>query len=91
MTMKRILAAVFLSALALQAGAQDWSDALNYAENDYLGTARSVGMGNAMTAVGGAQHLHGDRAGHPVGWLPGPDQESQQPDGHAQLRCDDGL
>ena len=53
MTMKRILAAVFLSAIALQAGAQDWSDALNYAENDYLGTARSVGMGNAMTAVGG--------------------------------------
>ena len=32
MTMKRILAAVFLSALALQAGAQDWSDALNYAD-----------------------------------------------------------
>ena len=53
MTMKRILAAVFLSALALQAGAQDWRDALNYSENDYLGTARSVGMGNAMTAVGG--------------------------------------
>ena len=99
MTMKRILAAVFLSALALQAGAQDWSDALNYAENDYLGTARSVGMGNAMTAVGGdlgsltfnPAGSHGDRAGHPVGWLPGPDQESQQPDGHAQLRCDDGL
>ena len=53
MTMKRILAAVFLSVLALQAGAQDWRDALNFAENDYLGTARSVGMGNAMTAVGG--------------------------------------
>ena len=51
--MKRILAVVFLSALALQAGAQDWRDALNYSENDYLGTARSVGMGNAMTAVGG--------------------------------------
>ena len=51
--MKKILAAVFLSALALQAGAQDWRDALNISENDYLGTARSVGMGNAMTAVGG--------------------------------------
>ena len=51
--MKRILAAVFLSAMALQAGAQDWRDALNISENDYLGTARSVGMGNAMTAVGG--------------------------------------
>ena len=53
MTMKRILAAVFLSAIALQAGAQGWTDALNFSENDYLGTARSVGMGNAMTAVGG--------------------------------------
>ena len=51
--MKRILVAVFLSAIALQAGAQGWTDALNYSENDYLGTARSVGMGNAMTAVGG--------------------------------------
>ena len=51
--MKRILAAVFLSAIALQAGAQGWTDALNFSENDYLGTARSVGMGNAMTAVGG--------------------------------------
>ena len=53
MTMKRILAAVFLSVMALQAGAQGWTDALNFSENDYLGTARSVGMGNAMTAVGG--------------------------------------
>ena len=51
--MKRILVAVFLSAIAFQAGAQGWTDALNYSENDYLGTARSVGMGNAMTAVGG--------------------------------------
>ena len=51
--MKKILAAVFLSVMALQAGAQGWTDALNFSENDYLGTARSVGMGNAMTAVGG--------------------------------------
>ena len=53
MTMKKILAAVFLLTVALQAGAQGWTDALNFSENDYLGTARSVGMGNAMTAVGG--------------------------------------
>ena len=53
MTMKRIFAAVFLLSIALQAGAQGWSDALTFSENDYLGTARSVGMGNAMTAVGG--------------------------------------
>ena len=31
--------------MALQAGAQGWTDALNFSENDYLGTARSVGMG----------------------------------------------
>jgi hypothetical protein len=52
-TMKKIFAAVFLLSMALQAGAQGWTDALNLSENDYLGTARSVGMGNAMTAVGG--------------------------------------
>ena len=51
--MKRIFASVLLAALAFEAGAQNWMDALTYAENDYLGTARSVGMGNAMTAVGG--------------------------------------
>ena len=51
--MKKILAAAFLLTTALQAGAQSWTDALNFSENDYLGTARSVGMGNAMTAVGG--------------------------------------
>ena len=51
--MKKILAAAFLFAMALQAGAQSWTDALDFSDNDYLGTARSVGMGNAMTAVGG--------------------------------------
>ena len=28
-------------------------DGLNYSQNNYYGTARSIGMGNAMTAVGG--------------------------------------
>ena len=51
--MKKILAAAFLFTMALQAGAQSWLDALEFSDNDYLGTARSVGMGNAMTAVGG--------------------------------------
>ena len=51
--MKKILTFAFLRSLALQAGAQGWTDALTFSENDYLGTARSVGMGNAMTAVGG--------------------------------------
>ena len=51
--MKKILAVAFLFGMALQAGAQTWVDALDFSDNDYLGTARSVGMGNAMTAVGG--------------------------------------
>ena len=51
--MKRILISALLLTLAVGAGAQGWTDALTYAENDYLGTARSLGMGNAMTAVGG--------------------------------------
>ncbi|MBR2747322.1 MAG: hypothetical protein IKD95_03090, partial [Bacteroidales bacterium] len=51
--MKKILAVAFLFGMALQAGAQTWVDALEFSDNDYLGTARSVGMGNAMTAVGG--------------------------------------
>ena len=53
MTMKRFFLSAFFLSLAAGAGAQGWVDALNYSETDYLGTARSVGMGNAMTAVGG--------------------------------------
>lgn len=51
--MKRIFAAALFAGLALQAGAQTFQDAVDFSGNDYLGTARSVGMGNAMTAVGG--------------------------------------
>ena len=51
--MKRILISALLLSLAVGAGAQGWTDALTFSDNDYLGTARSVGMGNAMTAVGG--------------------------------------
>ena len=53
MKMKKILISAFLLSLAAGAGAQGWTDALNYSDVDYLGTARSVGLGNAMTAVGG--------------------------------------
>jgi hypothetical protein len=28
-------------------------DGLTFSQNNYYGTARSIGMGNAMTAVGG--------------------------------------
>jgi long-subunit fatty acid transport protein len=51
--MKRIIASVLLAALAFEAGAQSFQDAIDFAGNDYLGSARSVGMGNAVTAVGG--------------------------------------
>lgn len=51
--MKRVITFIGCALLAWGASAQSWQDALLYAENQYGGTARSVGMGNAMTAVGG--------------------------------------
>lgn len=37
----------------IAAGAQEWQDAYLFSQNNYGGTARSIGMGNAMTALGG--------------------------------------
>ena len=37
----------------LALSAQDWQDARYFTENNYLGTARTLGMGNAVTAIGG--------------------------------------
>jgi len=37
----------------MSAAAQTWQDALLLSENSYGGTARTVGMGNAVTAIGG--------------------------------------
>lgn len=51
--MKKLLFVALGTALALTASAQGWQDALLYTENEYGGTARSVAMGNALTAVGG--------------------------------------
>ncbi len=51
--MKRIIIVISLLALVLGAGAQDMNDALRYSENNYYGTARSIAMGNAFTALGG--------------------------------------
>jgi len=39
--------------VALTAGAQTMYDAINYSFMNYAGTARSMAVGNAMTAVGG--------------------------------------
>lgn len=38
---------------AICAGAQNMNDALTFSENHYEGTARSMALGNAMTALGG--------------------------------------
>jgi hypothetical protein len=51
--MKKTAILLLLSIIAVNAGAQDMHDAIRYGTNDYKGSARSMGMGNAMTAVGG--------------------------------------
>ena len=52
--MKRICTLVLsLAAFAATAGAQTMYDALTLSENNYNGTARSIALGNALTAVGG--------------------------------------
>lgn len=51
--MKRIVAVLLLVGAAVPLGAQTMWDAYNFSQTDYYGTARSVAMGNAMTAVGG--------------------------------------
>ena len=51
--MKKTFIAITLMLAAATAGAQTMYDALTFSQNNYYGTARSIGMGNAMTAVGG--------------------------------------
>ena len=51
--MKRLITLVLGAAVAFSAAAQNWQDGLLFSENNYIGTARGVGMGNALTAVGG--------------------------------------
>lgn len=51
--MKKTIAAMALGLMALAAGAQTMSDALLFSTNNYYGTARTIGLGNAVTAVGG--------------------------------------
>lgn len=42
-----------LALVAMPAAAQNFYDGLYFANNEYYGTARTMGMGNAVTAVGG--------------------------------------
>lgn len=51
--MRKILSSAIVSAICLAAQAQNVTDALRFSENDYFGTARSIAMGNAFTALGG--------------------------------------
>ena len=51
--MKKTLLISLFSFAAIAAGAQTAQDAYTFSQNTYYGTARSIGMGNAVTAVGG--------------------------------------
>jgi len=52
--MKKVFITIFLvGAAGITAAAQNWQDAFLFSENVYGGTARTVGMGNAVTAIGG--------------------------------------
>lgn len=51
--MRKTIFTALLSLTAVAVRAQTMYDGLTFSQNNYYGTARSIGMGNAMTAVGG--------------------------------------
>ena len=51
--MKKTATTILISLAAIAGYAQTADDALMFSENNYEGTARSVAMGNAFTALGG--------------------------------------
>ena len=51
--MKKTAITIILSLAAVCAHAQTAYDAQMFSENDYEGTARTMAMGNAFTALGG--------------------------------------
>lgn len=51
--MKKTIIVLLIVSTGIAASAQTYLDAYNFSFNDYYGTARSVAMGNALTAVGG--------------------------------------
>lgn len=51
--MKKFIAFLSAAVLCWTAAAQSWEEALLFSGTEYGGTARSIGMGNALTAVGG--------------------------------------
>lgn len=50
--MKRILIMLLCLCAALTAGAQNMYDGIGFSENHYAGSARTIGLGNAVTALG---------------------------------------
>ncbi len=51
--MKKIILAAICAVTAASLSAQDVTDALRFSQIEYYGTARSMAMGNAFTALGG--------------------------------------
>lgn len=51
--MRKFFISAALAMLSAAAGAQTFSEALLYSQNNYYGTARSMALSNAMTALGG--------------------------------------
>lgn len=51
--MKKTAITLLLVGVTASAGAQTMYDALSFSKSDYAGTARTVAMGNAFTALGG--------------------------------------
>lgn len=51
--MKRIITIILSAVLSASAFSQTVSDAVTFGQNDFIGTARSLALGNAVTAVGG--------------------------------------
>lgn len=53
MNSRKIFSILLGLAVAITASAQNWQDAYLFSQNVYSGSARGVGMGNALTALGG--------------------------------------
>ena len=51
--MRRTVITILLALAAGGAFAQTMADAYQFSENNYEGTARTIAMGNAFTALGG--------------------------------------
>ena len=51
--MKKVLCVLFCAVTVISASAQTVNDAISISDNNYYGSAKTVGLGNAVTAVGG--------------------------------------